>query len=749
MKAGSLKLAPLALLLLFLGAASASAEKDDKTITKVVKLLQKMLDKSKDEGDEETKIYAKFKCYCDQSEAEKTEAIDKNTKLISLLESEIEELQGSNGERSSQAADLKASMADNKDKQAEATTIREKQNKKFKEDKADFEQAIDQMSSALETLAAVGGDQTDDATRDRGDSAQFMAKGKFLQTASLLSLQTSMQQAMKAAEAFMDDKQYKTVTSFMQGPFTGTYSSQSGAVVGIIKNMRDTFKANLADAIATEKSQLESYDEFMEVKKAAFKEMSELYEDAQEKLGDNDKELSTKRTQLDKAEKEKKNDEDFLDKLRPMCKDKAESYEERKVLRANEEAAVAEAISILNSDSAFETFSTVDATSKGKTKASFLQIVQNHFPGVSDADVRQVMQRLLRRASAGRSSPRLARVISTLQAGNPFDTVIDEIDKMIEVIGEEGKADKEKLDWCNEERKENKASLKEKKGEILRLEGEIDKLTGEINDPVKGLKAQIEGTEKSLQENHASQVSETEERAEANKAYQADVKNLVAAEALLQNAIKVLKGYYDRFDSLLQSREDPAPPKTWGEYKGQSEKGGSAISMLEFILKETEKEETAAHSEEEKAQADYEDSMTDLKKEQASKEKTLSDLQEKLANTEEDLLEAQENLKETTKDKESIEAYLEKIKPGCDFITSNFDLREKNRGIEEKALNTAKSTLKGSPAYKNAEAQATEESYGKCKEPCVKDVTHVKCKACMSDVTIPAYCAGHKGTTGC
>jgi hypothetical protein len=33
----------------------------DKTITKVVKLLQDMLDKSKEEGDAEKKIYGKFK----------------------------------------------------------------------------------------------------------------------------------------------------------------------------------------------------------------------------------------------------------------------------------------------------------------------------------------------------------------------------------------------------------------------------------------------------------------------------------------------------------------------------------------------------------------------------------------------------------------------------------------------------------------------------------------------------------------
>jgi len=309
-----MKMISLALMLLTLGSASAYGTTGDKTITKVVKLLQEMLDKSKTEGDEEVKIYAKFKCYCDQSEAEKNKAVADNTKLISLLESEVEELQGSNGELSSKCADLKAAKAANKAQRSEAKTIRDKEHKQFKADTTDFEQAIRQMEQAIRTLTEVGADQTKSTG---ADNKQFMAGHK---GASLLSLQASMQSALAAAESFMDQKQYESVTSFIQAPFTGTYTSQSGAVMGIIKNMRDTFQANLAAAIAKEKSQLKSFNAYMEVKTEAYNDMSEEYDAAQEDLGDNDKTLSTKRSQLDQAEKEKANDEEFLGKLLPMCK---------------------------------------------------------------------------------------------------------------------------------------------------------------------------------------------------------------------------------------------------------------------------------------------------------------------------------------------------------------------------------------------------------------------------------------------
>merc|ERR1740130_880752 len=102
--------------------------------------------------------------------------------------------------------------------------------------------------------------------------------------------------------------------------------------------------------------------------------------------------------------------------------------------------------------------------------------------------------------------------------------------------------------------------------------------------------------------------------------------NLVAAEDILAKAIKALRSYYDKLETrmdgyeFLQRKEDPQAPETFGNYGGQSSKGGDAIEMLEFILEETKKEETEAHSDEENSQHDYEDSMTDLKAEEASHE---------------------------------------------------------------------------------------------------------------------------------
>merc|ERR1719409_421474 len=333
-------------------------------------------------------------------------------------------------------------------------------------------------------------------------------------------------------------------------------------------------------------------------------------------------------------------DEDFLAKLTVMCKDKTEEYEARKQMRANEEAAIAEAIAILNSDAAFESFGKVTATKSGATGPAFLQLKSARLDS-ADLDVRTKVQALLRAAAGKRKSLRLAQIAVLLEAGNPFTVVLEEIEKVLALISEEGKVDKENLEWCNSEREENHKKLEAHIEAISTLEQEIQDLDILINDPETGLLAQIKNTEEALTANHENQVSETATRSEENLNYQTNIANIVEAEGLLEKAIKVLKAHYkylEEGEATSLAQEDPAPPSTWEDeegvakgFRGQSEKGTQVIEMLEFILNESKKEEAMAHQDEEEAQHDFEDSMADLKKEEADLMKTLAELNATLA----------------------------------------------------------------------------------------------------------------------
>merc|ERR1712222_146250 len=145
-----------------------------------------------------------------------------------------------------------------------------------------------------------------------------------------------------------------------------------------------------------------------------------------------------------------------------------------------------------------------------------------------------------------------------------------------------------------------------------------------------------------------------------------------------------------------------------------------------------------------------EDSMTSLKKEEKELQENLAKLRVTLAETEEGLLGKKSEHKATVEEKEAIEAYLLKIKPGCDFITENIDTRIANGKEEEEAPKGAMKLLKESPAYQTWVAEDHNETLGDCLEVCkTSGEANVKCKACLAKVSIPGYCAGHPGTEGC
>merc|ERR1719191_470035 len=148
------------------------------------------------------------------------------------------------------------------------------------------------MEEAIEVLSEIGADQT---LSSGADHEKFMAGVGDKVAAPLVQLKAQIRTALMAASSLLTKKQRRTVEAFIQAPFTGTYTSQSGEVVGILKSMLDTFQSNLEAAIAAEKAAKEAYDKFMKTKEEAFATMKAAYEEKQGQLGTNDDDLASKR----------------------------------------------------------------------------------------------------------------------------------------------------------------------------------------------------------------------------------------------------------------------------------------------------------------------------------------------------------------------------------------------------------------------------------------------------------------------
>merc|ERR1712224_558223 len=94
----------------------------------------------------------------------------------------------------------------------------------------------------------------------------------------ILALDDDMKAALRAASVFLTGNQRSKLHSFLQAPFTGNYNAQSGEIVGVLKNMNDTFTANLANALQVESKAISDYDAMIKVMTEEYDDMSDLFE---------------------------------------------------------------------------------------------------------------------------------------------------------------------------------------------------------------------------------------------------------------------------------------------------------------------------------------------------------------------------------------------------------------------------------------------------------------------------------------
>jgi len=701
---------------------------------------------------------------CATKTKEHTDGMNADTTAIDTLSNLIEIKQGHNGALSQKCANLKTDIAAITQSLADALALRNSEKGTYDALKIDLDAAKVQMNGALTTLSAVGGDQTsasgaEDHKRnmagvDPNDASSLRASNRA--SSSLLKIQSSIKQALVAADAFVAPEQQQALASLLQiSASPGAYSAQSGQVTGILKNMLDTITDNLNSATATEERAVLDYTKFKDNKEAEKLSKEGAYTTAQTSLGENDVTIGNSKTALDTAKLSKVDNTQLLEALTAECKVQADLFVKRKRFAANEEIALEKAISIL--DSGATDFGAVNAT-------QFLQLNTYQNLGMR----RSIAHMLLR--SKGKDSIHVRKVALLLQAGNPFDVVLGEIDKMILVADKEQAKDDSEKQWCVDTNAANAAALATEVSEIAGDTQMIDADLARINNLVTGIKAQIDASQATLNNNQDEQGNQSKQRRVENLAYQRDQGIMRDVRKTLTKGVNVLKTFYANLANEQIGFFQIASHKSYNasshaalsggsisssEFTGQDQSG--VVSLLEGLINSTILEENGAHQDELLAQHAYEDSMKVLTDQEALTRKAIVDEKADLAKAEAKRAEDRKAKIADQKQKVSIERYIVKLKPGCDFIIGKHDERATARAAEKVALGNAITKLKASPAFVAAVAKANRDSYGSCLSVCTgddndgnaNDPNHVKCKACMGDVTIPSYCAGHAGTPGC
>jgi len=554
-----------------------------------------------------------------------------------------------------------------------------------------------------------------------------------------------MKQALRAAAALTGEQKHKrSLLAFLETE-EPVYSAQAGQVTGILKNMRDTFDENLKNARATEAAQAKAHEEFMTTKNASLKAMEELLEKKNGELGANDEALASDREDKANAEKTLADNQEFLASLNDDCAQKTKEYNERKLTRSQEDAALSEAIAILSSDDAFDTFNTAGRT---ENATHFVQIMKRAL-----SPKQQLVHSLLATAKATKSL-RLARLASKVTnvntSGNAFDIIFAEIDKLIESIDAEEKADDKKHAWCDKEQTTNR----EKKATLEKEINALETRLGELETQIQNCKDTIAQTNTDLEDNATAQKDATQERAETKAAFEANIANLNASTALLDQATKVLKAFYEekltaRAEAGHTTLVQEAPEV--GSFSDRNSGDNKVIALLETIIGEIADEKSTAESEETESITAYDNQMKELKETQTSLEKTLADTEMELSEATTTHTTKTQELKDTNTELTQTNNYLADILPGCTYIQDNIDTRKANRATEKTALENAITQLKGTPAYATITHNREQAALGNCKDTCnTVGEDHVECKACLNgNVSVPAYCTSNPDTVGC
>merc|ERR1719213_1508673 len=161
--------------------------------------------------------------------------------------------------------------------------------------------------------------------------------------------------------------------------------------------------------------------------------------------------------------------------------------------------------------------------------------------GMANADApRTKAYETLKKAGAQSKSLRLLSIAATIKAGGHFDAVTGEIDKMMNVIKEEEKADIRKKDWCKDEIHKNEQEAARYEYKVRKKDALIGRLKVKIDEMENTLIATIE--EIQATKNDLKEMEDT--RKSEHAAYEERKTDDEGAVTVLTSAIDAMSAFY-------------------------------------------------------------------------------------------------------------------------------------------------------------------------------------------------------------
>lgn len=678
--------------------------KGSNVIAKVIEMLENEKGKITEDLIQERASMEEYFEYCDTEKSDKQYAIKIATGKIEDLAATIEQANGQIEELNNEIVEISGDIKDKEGELDKAKALRDESHEEFK--KREHEQVVmigelEQMEMALKQQMlqmttpppvefVQGGEeallQVHDSTAKR---MQTVLPNQAALGMSPQDIQRSLERLTRAVNALGLDPQAR------KPPVTAAFLQQSNAfptanapkeitmedldAAGISDEQKHSLyafqdlKGKAEAALQRERDwDVESQHEFMMEKQDIVKTMGVMQEKMDEAKADVQRLSESKAI----AEKEKGNteaakaaDEKFLKALMTECHVAADAWDKRSTSADEEMAAIDKACEILGS----------------KVKV-FLQLNQERHR--ENKDIRKALLNHLRKMGAQSKSLSVLNLIS-MAVHSPFDKINGLIKELIENLQKQAAEDANKHAYCEAEKKKNSESSAKLTKRLDELDTRLDSYNArkqELTDNIEELTTEI--AEMAKLDGEALKVRE-EQHATFVKA-EADFKEATSA---VEDAINVLKDFYDNA-AFIQQREDPPavakPPKIGGASKAAA---GGILSILDMMatefaetvaeLQTTEREQKEAY---EKQTNDNEVSTAAKQAEIKASESEVSSLTSAISDTSNDRRGVQEEY-------DALNEYIEKLKLTCANPVVPYEERVKKRQAEIAGLKEALSIL--------------------------------------------------------
>jgi len=365
--------------------------------------------------------------------------------------------------------------------------------------------------------------------------------------------------------------------------------------------------------------------------------------------------------------------------LKGKCSSTDAEWEERQKARQLEMEACSKALAVLSSDDAHDLFTKTFNPAFVQMESSSRSARRNQAAAVLAAVAKKV------------NNPRLSALATKVRL-DAFTKVKKAIDDMVGQLLKEKEDEIKHKDFCVDEFNTNQLQTERKDREKEDLIAKIE----DLELTIKTLSTEIDTLKSEVAEMQVQMKRAGEDREKENKDFQGTVADQRASQKLLQAALNILKGFYEKKEAALLQQEPagPPPPAGFKDLKKNAASGG-VMGMIQQIINDAKAMEAEAIRAEEDSQKSYEDFVKETNASIEEKSKAIVNKSEEKAKSETDLTQSNEDKESVMLELEQLSNYNAELHQSCDFVMKNFEIRQTARDEEIEALKQAKAILSG------------------------------------------------------